>query len=100
MACAFFNDICVFILHASRLAGKYVGMRERTLNEYKEGEETFDTSTITIFCGLYEFKLEYCFLRARCTPSQRISHLPLDVLIYVFKTKGGIKSPHCTCTAG
>jgi hypothetical protein len=32
----YFSDICVFIL--SRLAGKDVGMRERILNEYKEGK--------------------------------------------------------------
>jgi hypothetical protein len=32
----YFSDICIFIL--SRHAGKDVGMRERILNEYKEGK--------------------------------------------------------------
>jgi hypothetical protein len=97
----YFSDICVFIL--SRHAGKDVGMRERILNEYKEGKafRYFDNNCRlkeVFFCDLNN--LEYCYLKAQCTPSQHLSHLPHNVWVCVHKTKGNIISAYCTCTAG
>ncbi|CAB4033934.1 hypothetical protein pdam_00025903, partial, partial [Paramuricea clavata] len=96
----YFNDICVFIL--SKHPGKDVGMRQRMLNEYKEGKafRYFDNNWLKeVF--FYPIKdTGYCFLKADCTPSMRLSHLPHQVWVCAHKTKGDIKSAYCTCTAG
>jgi hypothetical protein len=72
LAPVYFSDICVSIL--SRHAGKYVGMLERILNEYKEGKafQYFDNNWLkeVFFCDINN--LEYCYLKAQCTPSQRV----------------------------
>lgn len=96
----YFSDICVFIL--SKHPGKDVGMRRRILNEYKEGKafRYFDNDWLKEVFFYSAKDTDYCFLKADCTPSQRLSHLPHQVWVCAHKTKGDIKSAYCTCTAG
>lgn len=96
----YFSDICVFIL--GKHPGKDVGMRQRMLNEYKEGKafRYFDNDWLKEIFYYPVNDTDYCLLKAECTPSQRLSHLPHQVWISAHKTEGNIKSAYCSCTAG
>ena len=43
---------------------------------------------------------KFCFLRAKCTPSQRVRDIPHSVWVAVEKENGAVQSAHCTCYAG
>ena len=42
----------------------------------------------------------YCALRAKITPSQRITEKPHQAWVYLDKTSGSVNCAHCTCVAG
>ncbi|KAJ8319444.1 hypothetical protein KUTeg_004535 [Tegillarca granosa] len=42
----------------------------------------------------------HCFLRAKCTPSQRVNEEDHTVWTCVDKDTGVIRSAYCSCTAG
>ena len=92
----YFSDICVFIL--SKHPGKDVGMRQRMLNEYKEGKafRYFDNYWLKEIFYYPVNDTDY----TECTPLQHLSHLSHQVWISAHKTEGNIKSAYCSCTAG
>ncbi|CAC5361849.1 unnamed protein product [Mytilus coruscus] len=49
---------------------------------------------------LDEKKINDCFLKANCVPSQKIKEEEHDVWVCVEKATGEIGSSYCTCTAG
>ncbi|XP_070561234.1 uncharacterized protein [Ptychodera flava] len=96
----YFNDICQFVMVDH--PGRNVDFTKRMLNEYKEGKayRYFQAEWMKeIFLLDISTETEYVFLRANCTPSQRIGCPPHHCWICV-KRDGSIHSAYCTCTAG
>ena len=43
---------------------------------------------------------KYCFLKAGCTPSQRLNDPPHELWVLLDKATGSIQAAYCTCFAG
>ncbi|XP_006824605.2 uncharacterized protein LOC102800946, partial [Saccoglossus kowalevskii] len=78
-------------------------LSKRLLKDYKEGKAFSYFSSQFLFEIFYHpisANSPYCFLKTKCTPSQRISHEPHNVWVAINKESGEIKSSYCTCVAG
>lgn len=81
----------------------YLGTIQAHLGEYKIGKayEYFQAGFLKeVFYHQISEKSSYCILRARCTPSTKITDDWHNVWVCAEKTSGEIKSAYCTCTAG
>ena len=83
-------DISQFLL--ADQARKDIG--SRILNEYKEGKGyryyTSEWLKEVFFHDLGHVGPDLCFLKAQCTPSQRLSDVPHRAWILVYKTTGEV----------
>ncbi|KAJ8309890.1 hypothetical protein KUTeg_011755, partial [Tegillarca granosa] len=73
------------------------------LNDYKLGKayEYFSAKWIKdLFYHPISRDSSYCFLRAKCTPSQRVNDEDHTVWVCTTKDTWAIKSAYCSCTAG
>ena len=80
-----------------------VPLRKRLIADYK------DQKAYSYFASGWMKEVEYhpitpdskfCFLRAKCTPSQRVRDIPHSVWVAIEKASGSVQSAHCTCFAG
>ncbi|XP_071121974.1 uncharacterized protein [Mytilus edulis] len=79
------------------------GKMKEILQDYKIGKayEYFKNGFLQeIFYHDIDARSKYCFLRAKCVPSQKIKDEEHDVWVCVEKATGEIGSSYCTCTAG
>ena len=79
------------------------GKMKEILQNYKIGKayEYFKNGFLQeIFYHDIDARSKYCFLRAKCVPSQKIKDEEHDVWVCVEKATGEIGSSYCTCTAG
>ena len=96
-----FNDICSFTM--LDLPGQDIALSKRLLNGYKEGKayRYFSNEWMKqVHYHSVSKSSPYCFLKAVCTPSQRVKNTPHFVWICTVKSTGDIKSAFCPCTAG
>ena len=93
-------DITLFL--TSDHPGKDVDFHKRVLNEYKEEKAfcLFDSGWLKEIYQKITDDSEYCFLKAKCTHSVKISDKPLSACICANKNDGFIVSAYCTCVAG
>lgn len=78
-------------------------LRQRLLKDYKDQKSFSFFSSKWLFEILYheiDKKSDYCFLKANCTPSQRISCPPYTSWVAIVKESGKIMTAYCTCFAG
>lgn len=98
----YLSDITLFLM--SDHPGKDVDFHKRVLNEYKEGKayRLFDSGWLKeISYQKITDDSEYCFLKANCTHSMKISDTPHSAWICANKNNGSIVSAYCcTCVAG
>ena len=76
---------------------------KKFLNEYKVGKayEYLESNFVKeIFYHPISAASELCYLRAKCTPSQRLRDADHTLWIMVRKVSGDIVSAFCSCTAG
>ncbi|KAK3109102.1 hypothetical protein FSP39_023080 [Pinctada imbricata] len=76
---------------------------KKFLNEYKVGKAYEYLQSIfvkEIFYHPISAASEICYLRAKCTPSQRLRDADHTMWIMVRKVSGDIVSAFCSCTAG
>ena len=80
-----------------------VSLSKRLFRDYKEQKAYSYFDSEFMFEAFYHpivFESQYCFIKAKCTPSQRINDVPHDVWVLLNKFSGDIKSGYCTCFAG
>lgn len=97
----FLSDITMYIMKDH--PGNDIPLQKRLLNEYKEGKayRLYEGGWLKeIHLNLMELTCEYCFMRAKCTPSMKIHDVPHNVWICAKKKSGNIHSAYCSCTAG
>ena len=97
----YLSDITLFLM--SDHPGKDVDFHKRVLNEYKEGKayRLYDSGWLKeISYTKITDDSEYCFLKAKCTHSMKISDTPHSAWICANKNNGFIVSAYCTCVAG
>ena len=73
------------------------------MNDYKVGKafEYLESNFIKeIFYHAISASSTVCFLRAKCTPSQKLKNESHTLWIAVCKESGEVKSAFCSCTAG
>ena len=90
-------------IYLSDHPGKDVDFHKRVLNEYKEGKayRLFDSGWLReISYQKITDDSEYCFLKANCTYSMKISDTPHSAWICANKNNGSIVSAYCACVAG
>ena len=96
------QDISVY-LSSRDVQIEKVSLTRRLLSDYKDQKAYSYFSSKWLF-EIYKHNLTedslYCFLKARCRPSQRLSDLPHDVWICIQKKSGAIQSAYCSCFAG
>nr|XP_054759987.1 uncharacterized protein LOC129266168 [Lytechinus pictus] len=89
--------------------GKYlqsidnVDLRSRLESDYKDGKSySYFASGWLGEVYLHEIdpSVEFCFLKAKCRPSQRIRDTPWNVWVSINKKTGWVQSAYCTCFAG
>ena len=76
---------------------------KKYLNEYKVGKayEYLQSHFIkAIFYHPISANCKICYMRAKCTPSQRLRDVDHTMWIMVKKESGDIVSAFCSCTAG
>jgi hypothetical protein len=79
-----------------------VSLSKRLLCDYKEQK------AFRYFCSRFLFNIyfhdipssDYCFLKTKCMPSQRLSEIPHDVWACLEKSTGRIIAAYCTRLAG
>ena len=97
----FLSDITIFLM--ADHPGKDVTFNKRVLTEYKEGKahRLFQSGWLKeVFIHSISDESVYCFLRANCTHTMKISDLPHTAWICVEKKSGKVVSAYCTCLAG
>ena len=78
-------------------------LRTRLLKGYKEGKSYsyFDSQWLKeVFYHEITPDSTYCFLKANCTPSMKISHDPHKVWVCIEKKTGKVCSAYCSYFAG
>ena len=96
------QDISIY-LNKHEIVVEKVSLTKRLLCDYKEQKAYSYFSSKFVFEIEYHpisDKSEYCFLKSKCSPSQRLSDIPHDVWVSVKKQTGEINSAYCTCFAG
>ena len=97
----YLSDITMFLMSDHPV--KDVDFQKRVLNEYKEGKayRLFYSGWLKeISCQKITDYSEYCFLKAKCTHSMKISDTPHSAWICANKNNGFIVTAYCTCVAG
>ena len=97
----YLSVITMFLM--SDYPGKDIDFQRRVLNEYKEGKayRLFDSGWLKeISCQKITDYSEYCFLKAKCTHSMKISDIPHSTWICANKSNGFTVTAYCTCVAG
>lgn len=97
----FLSDITLYLMEDH--PGKDIDFQKRILNEYKEGKAycLFDSGFLKEVCyHQVSPESDYCFLKAKCTHSMKISDTPHTTWVAALKTSGKIFSAYCTCVAG
>ena len=95
------SDITLYIMKDH--PGNDISLQKRLLNEYKEGKayRLYSAGWLKeIYMHPVNDSCNYCFLKANCTPSIKISNVPHTVWICARKKSGEVHSAFCTCTAG
>ncbi|XP_022325057.1 uncharacterized protein LOC111125467 [Crassostrea virginica] len=95
----FLSDIVKFLVER----GNTGDMITKYMNDYKIGKafEYVEANFIKeIFYHPISTTSPLCFLRAKCTPSQRLNQEHHTLWIAVCKETGAVKSAFCSCTAG
>jgi hypothetical protein len=80
-----------------------IPLRQRLLSDYKEGKAfSYFASKFLMEILYHQISplSEYCFLKAKCTPSYAVHDDPHDVWVCIHKKTGAIYSAYCTCFAG
>jgi hypothetical protein len=78
-------------------------LRDRLMTDYKEGKaySYFDSKWLKeVFYHPISTDSQYCFVKAECTPSQRVASAAHSAWICLVKENGKIHSAYCTCFAG
>lgn len=73
------------------------------LQDYKVGKayEYFHNGFLKeVFYHHVSTKSEYCLLRSKCVPSQRVKDEPHNLWVCAEKATGQIMTSYCSCTAG
>ena len=87
----FLSDITLFLM--ADHPGKDVGFNERILNEYKEGKSYRLFSSVwlkKVYLNYIAADSDYCFLKAKCTHTMKISDTPHTAWVSVVKKTGRI----------
>lgn len=95
----FLSDIFSYI----NTVNPTIGIVNKYLSEYKVGKayEYFKSDLLKeVFYHNIKRDHPSCLLRAKCTPSQRLSDTDHDVWACIDKESGDVKAAYCTCTAG
>ena len=80
-----------------------IPLRKRLMADYK------DQKAYSYFASGWMKEIQYhpitpdskfCFLRTKCTPSQRVRDIPWSLWVAVEKESGAVQSAFCTCFAG
>jgi len=96
------QDISVFVQMHDTVVDK-IALSKRLLSDYK------DQKAYSYFCSKFLFDVQYndismesdyCFLKTRCMPSQRLSEIPHDVWACATKSGGNVVRAYCSCLAG
>lgn len=96
------QDISVYLCNHDVEIEK-VSLSKRLLTDYKEQK------AYSYFCSKFVFEVyyncisttsNYCFIKSKCTPSQRINDVPHELWICIEKDTGKIHSAYCSCFAG
>ncbi|KAK7484593.1 hypothetical protein BaRGS_00024119 [Batillaria attramentaria] len=77
--------------------------RRQLLTDYKEGKaySYFDSKLLhTVFYHEIDSNSEFCFLKAKVTPSQAVNAVPHRAWVAIQKKTGRIVSADCSCMAG
>ena len=80
-----------------------VNFIERIMNEYKEQKAFSYYKSIFVYEVLFHDigpSSDFCFLKSKVIPSQKIRDVPHECWIAINKTTGTIKSAWCSCFAG
>ncbi|KAK3082973.1 hypothetical protein FSP39_010413 [Pinctada imbricata] len=94
----FITDVTAFLMKTENEE-----RAQEYLNQYKIGK-AYEYFTSEWLKEMYYHPISstspYCFLRARCTPSQRLNAGSHSVWICCEKKSGSVKSAFCSCTSG
>ena len=97
------QDIGVYLARMESFRTEGTSFTQRMMSDYK------DQKSYSYFSSDWLLEIEYheispdssmCFLKARCTPSQKIRDIPHDAWVLIEKETGTIKKAYCTCFAG
>ncbi|CAC5421812.1 unnamed protein product [Mytilus coruscus] len=93
-----YYDIATFLQK-----NKDKSLSDRLMKDYKEGKaySYFTSGWLKEVCYHHiDNNSPYCFLKAECTASQRITDVPHTTWVLVEKASGEIQTAYCTCFAG
>ena len=80
-----------------------VSLSKRLLSDYKD-QKAYSYFTSGFLSDILYHPVsetsEYCFLKCKCQPSQRIRDLPHELWVLIHKPTGDIEAAYCTCFAG
>lgn len=80
-----------------------VSLTKRLMCDYKEvkGYSYFASEFVfEIYFHHIDDTSKYCFLKSKCTPSQRIRDIPHEIWVAIEKETGLVHTSYCTCIAG
>ena len=78
-------------------------LKKRLMTDYKEGKaySYFSSGWLKeIFYHPISDTSKFSFLKAECTPSQKIRNIPHKTWVCLHKNTGKVQSAHCSCMAG
>lgn len=96
-----FPDIAKFLFRDP--ASRTRPLNERLMSDYKEVKafSYFASNWLReVFYHQIGDTSTFCFLKAECTPSQRVSDTPHKAWVCIEKKTGYIQSAYCSCFAG
>lgn len=79
------------------------GLSKEQLTAYKTGKaySYFQCNWLKeVFYSPLSKAHKCCFLKAKCTPSNRVNDVPHNLWVKIIKESGDIVSAYCTCVAG
>ena len=101
--CMYF-DIAQYLMSQEDLIdGAEETLKRQLMTDYKEGKaySYFDSKWLgEIFYHPINEQNKYCFLKAQCTPSQKVHNPPHTAWVCLEKRSGTIQKAYCTCFAG
>ena len=97
------QDIALFLSKRDSFRVQGTPLADRLLNDYKEQKAySYFTSQwlLEIFYHPITTDSKYCYLKAMCSPSQRMSEKAHEVWVALHKETGTINSAFCSCFSG